>query len=141
MGADVPAGQRRGAVVSAAAEAGAVDVRAMRAEDVEAVVEIETETFSSPWRHDTFASLLGLYLGAVALLTGSVAACILCHAANNLVAVAGAVAGIGAGGPASAPVGLALAAFGLWYAAHDRRLREPAGKLSTLQPEGETDEQ
>ena len=31
----------------------------MRAEDVDAVVEIETEAFSSPWRKETFAELVG----------------------------------------------------------------------------------
>jgi ribosomal-protein-alanine N-acetyltransferase len=37
----------------------AVAVRDMRAEDVDAVVAIETETFSSPWRRDTFHELIG----------------------------------------------------------------------------------
>ncbi len=36
-----------------------VQVRTMRAEDVDAVVEIETQTFSSPWRKETFAELIG----------------------------------------------------------------------------------
>ncbi len=36
-----------------------VQVRTMRAEDVDAVVEIETEAFSSPWRRETFAELIG----------------------------------------------------------------------------------
>jgi ribosomal-protein-alanine N-acetyltransferase len=36
-----------------------VEVRTMRAEDVDAVVEIETQTFSSPWRKETFAELIG----------------------------------------------------------------------------------
>lgn len=31
----------------------------MRAEDVDAVVEIETEAFSSPWRKETFTDLIG----------------------------------------------------------------------------------
>ena len=35
-----------------------VQVRSMRREDVDAVVEIETEAFSSPWRKETFAELV-----------------------------------------------------------------------------------
>ena len=40
---------------------GAADahVRRMRAEDVDAVVAIETEAFSSPWRRETFLELIG----------------------------------------------------------------------------------
>ena len=36
----------------------AVEIRKMRLEDVEAVVDIETEAFSSPWRKETFAGLI-----------------------------------------------------------------------------------
>ena len=36
-----------------------VEVRAMRLADVDAVVDIETEAFSSPWQRDTFAGLIG----------------------------------------------------------------------------------
>lgn len=36
-----------------------VEVRAMRAEDVDAVVAIETEVFSSPWQRETFLELIG----------------------------------------------------------------------------------
>jgi ribosomal-protein-alanine N-acetyltransferase len=36
-----------------------VEVRAMRAEDVDAVVAIETEAFTSPWRRETFLELIG----------------------------------------------------------------------------------
>ena len=35
-----------------------VHVRPMRADDIEAVVAIESDTFSSPWKADTFTSLL-----------------------------------------------------------------------------------
>ncbi|MEQ1857447.1 MAG: ribosomal protein S18-alanine N-acetyltransferase [Longimicrobiales bacterium] len=35
-----------------------VEVRTMRAEDVDAVVAIETDTFTSPWRRDTFLELI-----------------------------------------------------------------------------------
>ncbi len=36
-----------------------MQVRAMRAEDVDAVVAIETEAFSSPWQKETFLELIG----------------------------------------------------------------------------------
>lgn len=72
-----------------------------------------------------FAGALGLYLGAVALIAGSVRTAILCHIVNNLVAV-----GIGAGWPSTpAPgaagigLGAAVAAVCLWRA---HRAREPA---------------
>jgi len=45
--------------VDAVADDGAVQVRAMREEDVDAVVAIETEAFSSPWQRDTFLELIG----------------------------------------------------------------------------------
>jgi len=71
-----------------------------------------------------FAGALGLYLGAVALVAGSVRTAILCHITNNLVAV-----GIGAGwpeipAPGAAGIGLGVAVAGvcLWGA---RRTREP----------------
>ncbi len=35
-----------------------VEVRTMRAEDVDAVVAIETDTFTSPWQRDTFLELI-----------------------------------------------------------------------------------
>jgi ribosomal-protein-alanine N-acetyltransferase len=35
-----------------------IEVRSMRQADIPTVVEIETETFSSPWQQDTFESLL-----------------------------------------------------------------------------------
>jgi len=38
--------------------------------------------------HALFATFLGLYLGSVVVLTGSIRAAVLCHAVNNLVAVA-----------------------------------------------------
>lgn len=37
----------------------AVVVRAMRPDDVDAVVAIETEAFTSPWQRDTFLELIG----------------------------------------------------------------------------------
>lgn len=45
--------------MDALAEPADVQVRAMRAEDVDAVVEIETEAFSNPWRRETFLELIG----------------------------------------------------------------------------------
>jgi len=36
-----------------------VELRPMRIDDMEHVVEIETEAFSSPWQRDTFAGLMG----------------------------------------------------------------------------------
>jgi membrane protease YdiL (CAAX protease family) len=66
--------------------------------------------------HGASAAILGLYLGTVAVLAGSVRAAILCHTVNNLVAVATAarlpearIPGLG-----SALVGLAVAAACLW---------------------------
>jgi membrane protease YdiL (CAAX protease family) len=68
--------------------------------------------------HGAAAFLLGLYLGAVAHLSGGVRAAILCHAANNLAAV-----GMGAFGLGGIPLPwagilalLALALAVLWVA-------------------------
>jgi ribosomal-protein-alanine N-acetyltransferase len=41
-----------------ASQADGTQVRKMRAEDVDAVVAIETESFSSPWRRETFLELI-----------------------------------------------------------------------------------
>lgn len=35
------------------------EIRSLRREDIEAVVAIETESFSTPWRPETFAGLIG----------------------------------------------------------------------------------
>jgi len=79
--------------------------------------------------HALFAGCLGLYLGAVALVAGSVRAAILCHTANNLVAV-----GVGAGWPESpAPgavgiaLGVAVAAVCMWGARRAAALQLPPG--------------
>ncbi len=45
--------------MDAVGDATEVEVRTMRADDVDAVVAIETETFSSPWQRDTFLELIG----------------------------------------------------------------------------------
>lgn len=44
--------------MSARADLVGIVVRPMRLRDVDAVVSIETATFSSPWQRDTFSSLL-----------------------------------------------------------------------------------
>ena len=36
-----------------------IEIRTLGPEDVDAVVEIETEAFTTPWRADTFSSLIG----------------------------------------------------------------------------------
>ena len=81
--------------------------------------------------HAVLAGLLGLYLGAAALIAGSVRTAILCHTANNLVAVS-----LGAGWPESpAPgaagiaLGLTLAAACSWGAHRGRRRGAPGPAL------------
>jgi membrane protease YdiL (CAAX protease family) len=66
--------------------------------------------------HGAFAALLGLYLGALVVLSGSVRIAILCHAVNNLVAVAAAAHFPAAQvpGPGSTLLGFAVAAGCLW---------------------------
>ena len=77
--------------------------------------------------HAAFATLLGLYLGAIAWLAGSVWASVLCHGVNNTLAVltASGVLGAPPGTLATAAVGLALAAAAL------------AGIALRLPPEGQ----
>jgi membrane protease YdiL (CAAX protease family) len=66
--------------------------------------------------HGASAAILGLYLGTVVVLAGSVRASILCHTVNNLVAVttAARLPGACVPGLASTLVGLAVAAGCLW---------------------------
>ncbi len=45
--------------MDAVTEGDAAVVRPMREDDVDAVVAIETEAFSSPWQRDTFLELIG----------------------------------------------------------------------------------
>ncbi len=75
--------------------------------------------------HGALAAILGLYLGTVAVLAGSVRAAILCHAANNLMAVTTAACLPEAYNPglASAFAGLAVAAACLWAV----QRRRPSG--------------
>lgn len=72
--------------------------------------------------HGAAASLLGLYLAAVVAATGGIRLAMLCHVANNLIAV---VAGAFASAPSAAPATeralalaavLVLAAAGAWLA-------------------------
>ncbi len=58
MGAHLSPSLGGGPVLSAEEDPGDVVVRAMVPADVRSVAEIEMETFSSPWREETFAGLL-----------------------------------------------------------------------------------
>ncbi len=62
--------------------------------------------------HSAFAAILGLYLGAIAYLAGSVRASMICHVANNTAAVLGAAAAPGVG-PMPTPFLVIAAAFSL----------------------------
>ncbi len=65
--------------------------------------------------HAGFAVVLGLYLGLVTHLAGSVRAAMLCHAINNLLAVSlAARAGTTLLGPAATIAGFTVAAGSLW---------------------------
>lgn len=59
MGAAIRPCVERGATLDDVTLPAGVQLRPMRLDDVEAVVGIETEAFSSPWQSDTFADLLG----------------------------------------------------------------------------------
>jgi membrane protease YdiL (CAAX protease family) len=85
--------------------------------------------------HAAFAAALGLYLGVAAALADSVRASMLCHAANNLVAVlalAFAPRLQGAASPAGTAVGFAVAALGLLPAL--RRRAHPAARAPSARP-------
>jgi membrane protease YdiL (CAAX protease family) len=73
--------------------------------------------------HGASAAVLGLYLGTVVVLTGSLRAAILCHAVNNLVAVttAARLPEAHIPGVASAAAGFAVAAGCLWAVQRRRR--------------------
>ncbi len=77
--------------------------------------------------HGAAAFALGLFLGAVAHLTGGVGAAVLCHGANNLLGVAGAMAPWRPPGPSGPGIALlvGLAALALWRVARSAR-SEPA---------------
>ncbi len=73
--------------------------------------------------HSAFAAILGLYLGAIACLAGSVRASMGCHIANNIAAVLGVAITSGLE-PMPAPSRVAAAAFSLgvlgWLWHHHR---------------------
>jgi membrane protease YdiL (CAAX protease family) len=82
--------------------------------------------------HALFALPLGLYLGVAGHWSASVLAPVVCHAANNLVAVGSAVAQgpTTDSSPGEVAVGLLLAAMALaWVALRRRRLQPPAGSV------------
>jgi membrane protease YdiL (CAAX protease family) len=73
--------------------------------------------------HSVFAAILGLYLGAIAYLAGSVRASMGCHVVNNTAAVLGAAVTPGIG-PMPTPSLIIAAAFSLgvlgWLWSHHR---------------------
>ncbi len=75
--------------------------------------------------HSAFAAILGLYLGAVAYLAGSVRASMGCHIANNTAAVLGAAAAPGVG-PMPTPSLFIAAALSLGVLGWLWRHHEPA---------------
>lgn len=97
--------------------------------------------------HAAFAALLGLYLGVVAWVTGSVWACVLCHGVNNVLAVLFA-AGVLEAPPHDPPgmlLALGVAAGALALEIHRRVPRGPDAEFahdarSNLQPEDGTDD-
>ena len=85
--------------------------------------------------HSAFAAILGLYLGAIAYLAGSVRASIGCHVANNAAAVLGAAVtpGIGSMPPASLAI---AAAFSLGVLVWFWRRHAPAARTQIAKKEG-----
>jgi membrane protease YdiL (CAAX protease family) len=87
--------------------------------------------------HALFALGLGLYLGLTAWWSGSIRLPILCHAANNLLAV------LGAAGPIGLPLsplpsaigGLALALAALWWVAPKRSSPHGPGEAGSEAPD------
>ena len=62
MGARVRAGVQRGAsldVTDRSSLPEGIEIRALGPEDVDAVVEIEADAFTTPWKADTFSGLIG----------------------------------------------------------------------------------
>jgi membrane protease YdiL (CAAX protease family) len=97
--------------------------------------------------HAGLAAVLGVYLGAIALRTGSVRAPIACHVLNNTVAVVSAarLPEEVLGGVAGAVSGFAVAALCLWRATRAGEPRPaPAGAppetQGGLQPGADSDD-
>jgi membrane protease YdiL (CAAX protease family) len=84
--------------------------------------------------HSVFAAILGLYLGAIAYLAGSVRASMGCHIANNTAAVLGAAI-IPEVGPMPA-ASLAAAAFSLGVLGWIWRHHQPTALADTSKKEG-----
>jgi membrane protease YdiL (CAAX protease family) len=92
--------------------------------------------------HGAFATLLGVYLGVVAWLAGSVRAAILCHAANNAAAVT--AAALLPEAPAAGPAGI-LTGFAVGAVCLGATLRRvgppgPAPDAAELQPKPGSDD-
>ena len=58
MAADLPPSVQRRGVMDGLGSPEGIQVRSMRTADIEVVVEIEAQTFSSPWHEETFSTLL-----------------------------------------------------------------------------------
>jgi len=58
MGAELRPGLERRTVVEGLIPGGGLRIRALRSGDVDAVVEIEREAFTTPWQAETFVGLL-----------------------------------------------------------------------------------
>jgi membrane protease YdiL (CAAX protease family) len=84
--------------------------------------------------HSAFAAILGIYLGAIAYLAGSVRASMGCHAANNAAAVLGAAITPGVG-PMPTPSLVIAAAFSLGVLGWLWRRHGPAALARTPKKE------
>lgn len=94
--------------------------------------------------HAVFATFLGLYLGAVAVLAGSVRAAVLCHAVNNLIAVALAARLPDLIRPGVGSIAIGLGVAGACLVAARRAVPAPSGPPlppQGLQPTAHSDEQ
>jgi membrane protease YdiL (CAAX protease family) len=85
--------------------------------------------------HSAFAAILGLYLGAIAYLAGSIRASMGCHIANNTAAVLGAAAAPDIG-PMPAPSLVIAAVFSLGVLGWLWRHRRPAACAQIRKKEG-----
>jgi membrane protease YdiL (CAAX protease family) len=85
--------------------------------------------------HSAFAAILGLYLGTIAYLAGSVRASVGCHVANNTAAVLGAAVTPGIG-PMPTPSLVIAAAFSLGVLGWLWRRHRPTTAARTPKKEG-----